>query len=241
MNIILETIGVIVLSGDSGSFSSIRPNVGCQIGALNVHARIQNCNHRTLGAFLGFVPKGRKIDGLQTPLLAIERLGSIGLLVSRRNIFLLVRQRHRVNDIVRFGELDFFLGFQFVDGFKHRLCFLSFEGQAVEFAQVFYFNIFAVIGFDAATDVLVSGHRHELLYGIHAQFLKKGIYGIDLAGLKLRLSRCTHLYGAIGFELNQDLAFAIGVLVHTVDLNDLIFVVRALRKQRTCSGNESDR
>ena len=168
MNIILETIRVIVLSANAVSLGGVRPDIRCQIGVLNVHARIQNGNHRTLGAFLGFIPERRKVNRLQAPLLAIERLGGIGLLVSRRNIFLLVRQRHGINDIVRFSELHLVYCFEAVDGFVHRLGFLGFERQAVEFAQILYLHLTAIIGFYTATDILVSGHRHQLLYGVHA-------------------------------------------------------------------------
>ena len=76
---------------------------------------------------------------------------------------------------------------------------------------------------------------HQLLHGVHAQLTKKGIHGIDLRRREGTTLWRTHLNGSVGFELHQNLTFTKGLLIPSINLDNLVFIVRTLREQTRCS------
>ena len=125
MDIILESVGIVVLTADTVSLSRVGPYIGSQIGVLDIHTCIQDGNDRTLAALLRHVPQLRQVDSRYTPLLAIEWFGGIGLHIRRRNDRV-VGQRHRIDDIVGLRKLHLVQRLQLLDRLVNRLRLLGF-------------------------------------------------------------------------------------------------------------------
>ena len=237
VDVIHDTVAIVIFACNAVLLLIVYPDIVFQVRVLGIYSCINNSYHWAFGGHKRFVPNRWQTDSCRSPLLAIEWFLVVLIAVDiATNI-----GRESINNIVWLSKFHFLKGLQLLYHLVHAAHFarvthwrshLWVEANKIHFAQIMILHLSTIVCTHAAWCFASTHLWHEFFYFFYAKFRKKCIHLADTGSLELAFGILAHLYCAVSFELNDHFAFAIGVLIHTINLNNFILVVIALCHQR---------
>ena len=126
MDVVVKAVIVIVGVLGTLSLKRVGPDVGRQVGVLDIHTRVDDGDNGTLGRDFIHSPQLRQVDGGETILFGVIRLLHIGLVVSA----------HDELQVVGLGKFDLRQRLELLNCISYTLQILLGKLEAVKFAHV---------------------------------------------------------------------------------------------------------